>query len=172
MSSRPRVAAADLKAAFALQPALFDAFWSLYGDVWTKGRVDHATKELVRIRNARVTDCGYCRQVRFSRDGHRVEEPTADLVVDGYEDAGLSARQVAALRLADRMLHDPSPLPREQRAELGAHFDEAEVAELAAALAMFVGFSKMLIALGLEPAPGTMPVTVLPAPGEAAQRRE
>jgi len=30
------------------------------------GIVDHPTKEVVRLRNARLTGCGYCRNVRFA----------------------------------------------------------------------------------------------------------
>ena len=169
MSSTPRVPASDLRGAFALQPALFDAFWSLYSELWMGGTVDHATKEVVRLRNARVTDCGYCRNVRFSvarEEG--LDEDTAAKVDDGYEGAGLPPHHVAALRLADRLLHDPSPLPDDERAVLATHFTDEQVVELAAALAMFVGFAKLLICLGLEPEPGTMDVTVVPTPGSTA----
>lgn len=60
MSTSPRVAANDLGEAFAgMQPDLFAAFWDLYGTLWMDGLVDHRTKEVARLRNARVTDCGY-----------------------------------------------------------------------------------------------------------------
>jgi hypothetical protein len=41
------------------QPELAGAFFSLYGEFWNRGVLDHATKETARIRNARITDCGY-----------------------------------------------------------------------------------------------------------------
>jgi hypothetical protein len=41
------------------QPELLDAFTHLYGTLWQKGIVDHPTKEVARLRNARITDCGY-----------------------------------------------------------------------------------------------------------------
>ncbi len=60
MSTTPRVPAADLGEAFGgLQPDLFKAFWDLYCTLWMDGVVDHRTKEVARLRNARVTDCGY-----------------------------------------------------------------------------------------------------------------
>ena len=40
-------------------PAVLDAFLDLYGRLWRDGVVDHPTKEVVRLRNARITDCGY-----------------------------------------------------------------------------------------------------------------
>ena len=43
----------------AYQPALLAGFEEWYGTLWSHGVVDHPTKEVVRLRNARVTDCGY-----------------------------------------------------------------------------------------------------------------
>lgn len=43
----------------ALVPTLLEAFGKLYGRLWTQGVVDQPLKELVRLRNARITDCGY-----------------------------------------------------------------------------------------------------------------
>ncbi len=40
-------------------PAVLHAFMDLYGRLWRDGIVDHATREVVRLRNARITDCGY-----------------------------------------------------------------------------------------------------------------
>jgi hypothetical protein len=65
MSTTPRVssAVADQPPTFGTalghQPALASGFGTLYATLWTKGIVDHPLKELVRLRNARVTDCGY-----------------------------------------------------------------------------------------------------------------
>jgi hypothetical protein len=65
MSTSPRVTSAvdgqppSFGTALAHQPALLAGFGALYGTLWTKGIVDQPLKELVRLRNARVTDCGY-----------------------------------------------------------------------------------------------------------------
>ena len=40
-------------------PEVLRAFLGLYGRLWRDGVVDHPTKEVVRLRNARITDCGY-----------------------------------------------------------------------------------------------------------------
>ena len=40
-------------------PTVLAAFRRLYGHVWQRGVVDHATKEVVRLRNARITAYGY-----------------------------------------------------------------------------------------------------------------
>ena len=66
MSGGPRIkppagAGGDAISSSALghQPEALDAFLRLYGTLWSRGVVDHSTKELARIRNARITDCGY-----------------------------------------------------------------------------------------------------------------
>ena len=43
---------------FDHRPELFAAFNRFYGTLWTEGALDQATKEVGRIRNARVNDCG------------------------------------------------------------------------------------------------------------------
>lgn len=43
----------------AHQPELLASFLALYATLWGRGIVDHPTKEIARIRSARITDCGY-----------------------------------------------------------------------------------------------------------------
>lgn len=43
----------------ALQPEALMRFLHLYGLLWSHGEVDHRAKEVARLRNARITDCGY-----------------------------------------------------------------------------------------------------------------
>lgn len=44
---------------FGAAPGAGEAFFDLYGWFWCEGRLDHELKEVVRLRNARLTDCGY-----------------------------------------------------------------------------------------------------------------
>jgi hypothetical protein len=48
------------------------------------------------------------------------------------------------------------------RAELSEHFTDGQVVELAAGVALFLGFSKIAISLGQAPA--DMPTMVVPTP--------
>lgn len=43
---------------FPHAPALSEAFGELYGAYWRDGQLDQQLKEAVRLRNARITDCG------------------------------------------------------------------------------------------------------------------
>lgn len=44
---------------FAAAPGAGEAFFALYGAFWQQGLLDQRLKEVVRLRNARITDCGY-----------------------------------------------------------------------------------------------------------------
>ena len=99
----------------------------------------------------------------------RQEGLTEDLaaqVEDGWTDSALSERHKAALLFADAFLDASGPPPSPDQDVLRAEFSDAELVELGIGLALFHGFSKMLIALGLEP--DEMDTTVLPTPGSAA----
>ena len=43
----------------AEQPEALAAFLRLYGTLWSHGTVPQPLKEVARLRNARITDCGY-----------------------------------------------------------------------------------------------------------------
>lgn len=43
---------------FDHQPELFACFNRFYGTLWSEGVLDQPTKEVGRLRNARVNDCG------------------------------------------------------------------------------------------------------------------
>ena len=64
MATTPRIssaipgAAPDFGSVLEHQPALTAAFWRLYGQFWSRGVLDQRTKEVARIRNARMVKCG------------------------------------------------------------------------------------------------------------------
>lgn len=65
MSNKPRVPSAisgrpaDLSTVLAHQPELARRFADLYARFWQQGEVSQRVKEVTRIRNARITDCGF-----------------------------------------------------------------------------------------------------------------
>jgi alkylhydroperoxidase family enzyme len=149
----------------AAQPSLFASFERLYAVLWSGGVVDHPSKEVARLRNARVTGCKFCRNVRFARarqDG--LTETIVDLVADGYEVTALSEAHKAVIALTDAFLGDPrAGLAEATRRGLLAHYGSTGTVELSAGLALFMGFSKIAVALGAFP--DDFPTTVIPTPG-------
>lgn len=94
---------------------------------------------------------------------------TEDLVGEideGYEDSALSDRHKATIAFADAFLDADGPPPTEVQERILAEFSPAELVEVGVGLAMFHGFSKLLIAVGAEP--DQMPTTILPTPGTPA----
>jgi alkylhydroperoxidase family enzyme len=151
----------------AAQPDLFASFERLYAVLWSGGVVDHPSKEVARLRNARVTGCKFCRNVRFARARHDgLTEDLVDLVSDGYASTALPDAHKAVIALTDAFLSDPrGGADQGTRNTLLAHYGSAGTVELAAGLALFMGFSKIAVALGAFP--DDFPTTVIPTPGEA-----
>ena len=147
----------------AHSPAVLDRFMRLYGTLWRDGIVDPATKEVVRLRNARTTGCGYCRNVRFAsaRDAGLTEERVA-LIEDGYAASSLSSREKAAIALTDVVLGRTARVDDALAGALHREFAPAEIVELGVTAALCLGFSKIAVALGTAPA--DMPTTVVPTP--------
>ena len=94
-------------------------------------------------------------------------ESRASLVKDGYE-THLSAPETALLQLTDTLIGDPHRPPPHLHERLREHFDEGQIVEAAVGVGLFLGMSKVLICLGLEPE--EMATTVLPTPGSAANQ--
>ncbi len=160
MSTVPRVPSAvpgqppAFHTVLAHAPAIQQTFAALYADFWMDPALSQRDRELARIRNARVTACGFCRQVRFSLAREEgLDEATLDLVTDAYAESSLSGREKRILAWTDAL-----------RRDLG----EAGLVALTLGVGLFLGLAKVLITLGLEPE--QMPVTVLPTPGSAAYR--
>ena len=68
-----------------------------------------------------------------------------------------------ALTLTDDIIGLPGRLGQDSWRELRESFTEAELLEMAMGVGLFMGMSKVLITLGLEP--DEMDTTVLPTPG-------
>lgn len=152
----------------ALQPDLLASFTRMYATLWWEGVVDHPAKEVARLRNARVTGCRYCRNVRFAQaraDG--LGEDLVELIADGFEESALEERHKVVIRFADFFLGDPHGVAAERgaelRADLLAAYGPDGTVELAAGLALFMGFSKIAVTLGTVPT--DFPTMVIPTPG-------
>ena len=123
------------------------------------------------MRNARVTECGFCRNVRFDKAlGQGLGEEVVDDITDGYEtSAKLTDAEKAALKFTDALIHDPELLDCDAKAALQRHLTPAQIAELGLGVTLFLALAKALITMGLEPE--SMDRTVLPTPAvpEAAE---
>jgi AhpD family alkylhydroperoxidase len=144
------------------QPALFAAFNRVYGTLWSEGVLDQPTKEVARLRNARVTGCNICKNLRFvgAREGGLTEDLVDD-IDDRYADSALPTRYKLAVRFADVIIGDPSGMPADLRAAMREEFSPEEIVELAMTTALAMAFSKAAVAWGPPP---DMPVLEIPTP--------
>ena len=74
--------------------------------------------------------------------------------------------EAVILQLTDAIIGRPQSLNDATRQRLKAHYSDAQIVELTLGVGLFLGMSKVLINLGLEPE--HMPITILPTPGSAA----
>lgn len=144
------------------QPEMFAAFNRLYGTLWSDGAVDQPTKEVARLRNARVTGCNICKNLRFA--GARSAGLTEDMVGaidDDYDSSDLPRRYKLSVRFADVIIGDPTGLSPELREELLDELTPQQIVELAMTTAFAMAFSKAAVAWGPPP---DMPVLEVPTP--------
>jgi alkylhydroperoxidase family enzyme len=114
-------------------------------------------------RNARRIDCPICKAIRFAgarREG--LTEEWVDRIRDDWAARDLAPRHKAALRAVDAFHDDAGALDEAARRELLANFTPAEIVELGAGIALFLGFSKIAVALG--GLPDEIPVHEQPTP--------
>jgi len=148
--------------AFDNCPDLWASFQRYYGTLWSEGVVDQPTKEVARLRNARKTGCGICKNLRFA--GARAAGLTEDHVAridDGFAQSALPARWKLAIRYTDQIIRDPAGVDATLRAALLDEFSPAEIVELTATIATAIAFSKAAVAFG---APPEMPLLEVPTP--------
>ncbi|MBI1402838.1 MAG: hypothetical protein GC147_06470 [Porphyrobacter sp.] len=177
MSTIPRVSSAvpgepaHFGSVLAHQPEIAASFFALYGRFWQSEVLSARIKEVARMRNARVTQCGFCRNVRFDKAvAQGLGEDAVDDIADGYETSGrLTPAEKAVLKFTDALIHDPELLTGDAKAALQRHLTPAQIAELGLGVTLFLALAKALITMGLEPE--TMDRTVLPTPAvlEAAE---
>lgn len=91
-------------------------------------------------------------------------ESVADRIDDRFATADLPDPWKVALRVADHLIVNPGPLPDDLQRELATHFDRGQQTELLMGIALFHGFSKMLIVLGLEPEHMDTTIVTTPSP--------
>ena len=102
----------------------FDRFWDL---TFRRGRVEHATKEMVRLTMVTMLGCNFCGSQRSALALEDVSPEELEALPPG---STIPTPAPASLPMA----HDVSPDVKTDwdpvYAELREHYDDAEVAEL------------------------------------------
>lgn len=147
----------------AWQADTLAAFNRLYGTLWSRGVLDHSAKEVARLRNARTTNCVFCKNVRFAGAvAEGLDEDRVELIRDDFQNSALSDRDKLILSYTDLFLHNPDAIGEILKSRMKETFTDAQIVELTAALALFAGFSRIAVSLGGMP--DDLPRMELPTP--------
>jgi alkylhydroperoxidase family enzyme len=151
---------------FGLRPNLYEAYRDFMAAFWERGAVDPVILELCRLQVATLHGCGAELAVRHrpAVDAGLDEEQVAAL---GRSEAPFDPAQRACLRFGEMFVRDPHAITDADAAAVVEHVGEPGLVALAEALALFDGFCRFQMMLGVEPeGPG---VTIVDAPKSGAR---
>ncbi len=123
----------------ARRPEILRAFAALAGAIMGPGsRIDPKLRNLVTQMASRASGCGYC-MAHTAHTGERVGiSAEKEEALWHYETSPLfSPAERAALRVAQGAAQVPNAVGDEDFAELKRHYDEEEIVEIVAAIALF-----------------------------------
>lgn len=141
-------------------PDLVDFYWGdFYRGVFFSGSLPLRLKELVRLRLAAHSGCGFCQigDAASAREHGVTQEEIDALLALDLEPFG-EAEQVA-LRLADHTASTtpPEPLGEQLSARLREHYRDEQLVELFMVVGVLNGMGRMLVATGFIPATCDVP---------------
>jgi alkylhydroperoxidase family enzyme len=165
----PETAPGDtpLDRVFGLRPDLYEPFRAFYAVFWADHLLDPVVLELCRLRVAQLLGCDSEQRVRYApaRDAGLTEEQVAGLPTWPQAPSFTDAQR-AALAFAEQFVLDPHGIDDELRDTVIDHLTLPGLVALCEALALFDGFCRFRIILGVEP-PAALTVVAGPAPGAA-----
>lgn len=147
---------------FGLLPETYAYYHDFYAVVWD-GPVNPALIELCRLRIAQLLECEPELRIRYQQavDAGLTDEKVAAL--SRYYDSPLyDSLEREAVSYAETFVIDPRSITDEQAAGLKAALTSDGLAQLTVALALFDGFSRFKVFLGIQPDHDN--VTTVPKP--------
>ena len=151
MSPRP----ADLDSALGLRPDLAVPFRAFYAVFWRDRLVDPVVLELCRLRVAQLLGCASELEVRYRQamDGGLTEE-MVEVLAQWPTAACFDDPKRAALAFAEQFVLDPKGIRGAIRDDLRRYFTLPEVVAITEALALFDGFDRVRLVLGVDASAG------------------
>jgi len=140
-----------LNGVMAHHPKFFEDYFSFYYPNHEQGLVESRVKELARLKIARLNGCQTCAMARYAsatREGLD-EACIAQLDLPGDEQS-LSERESLAVEFAERMATDHFSIDDAFIKALQEHFSPPETLKLGFMIGQYLGFGRLLVALGLH----------------------
>lgn len=140
-----------LDAVFGLRPELFDAWRAFRDAFWERRLVDPVILELCRLRVAALHGCRAELAARTpAARAAGLDEAKIAALGDWATDARFGASERACLRFAEQFVLDAHGVTDGDAAAVTAALGDAGTVALAEALALFDGFCRFRLVLGVE----------------------
>jgi len=143
--------------AFGLRRDLYGPFREFYAVFWRDRLVDPVVLELCRLRVAQLLGCASELHVRYQPTASAGATEEAGFTEDMFDELAqwptsehFTDAHRAALAFAEQFVVDPQGIKGAVRDELRAHFALPEVVAITEALALFDGFIRFRLVLGVE----------------------
>lgn len=158
-----------LDAVFGHRPELYREYRDFYALFWERPLVDPVLLELCRLRVAALAGCESELALRYevARDAGLGESKIAALE-HWHEDDRFSARERAVLCFAELFVRDPHAITDEDARAVVSELGDAGTVALVEALALFDGFARFRVMLGVEPRQPAPQLVPAPATGDAS----
>jgi alkylhydroperoxidase family enzyme len=153
---------------FGLRPNLYAAYRDFAALFWERRVLPPRVLELCRLLVARLHGCESELRLRHRpalEAGLREAQVAA---LGSGDESEFDAAERACLRFAEMFVRDPHAICDEDAAAVAAQVGEPGLVALAEALAVFDGFCRFRILLGVEPETGPLRVVDAPKPGRAS----
>jgi alkylhydroperoxidase family enzyme len=152
-----------LEGAFSLRPNLFEDFRRFYALFWEQRALDPVILELCRLRVAQIHGCEAELRVRYqpALDAGLTEAKIAALPQASHSPLYSDAER-ACVAFAELFAIDPHAIADDDAARVVAALGDAGAVALVEALALFDGFARFRLMLGVEPPEATR--VVVPGP--------
>ena len=157
-----------LDGVFGLRPNLYAAYRDFAALFWERRVLPPRVLELCRLLVARLHGCESELRLRYrpALDAGLREAQVAAL--GSGNEAEFDAAERACLRFAEMFVRDPHAISDADAAAVSAQIGEPGLVALAEALAVFDGFCRFRMLLGVEPEAGPVRVLDAPKPGQAS----
>jgi len=140
-----------LNGVLAHVPELLRRYFEFYYPAHEQGTLETRVKELARLRIASLNACQTCGMARYaSAQRQGLTEEDIAQVDRAPEDRELSERERLAVAFAEHMAIDHRAIDDAFIARLRKHFTDPQVVELGMMIGQYIGFGRLLVALGIE----------------------
>jgi alkylhydroperoxidase family enzyme len=159
----------SLDAVFGHRPDLYREFRDFYALFWERRLVDPVLLELCRLRVAALLGCDSELEVRYeAATAAGLDESKIAALEDWSRDPRFSRLERAALGFAEMFVRDPHAITDADARAVAVELGDAGMVAFVEALALFDGFSRFRVLLGVAPAGDACTRTSTPRVGDVS----